>query len=146
MGYYLANKPGIKIDKRGNFTFINSVDLAAYTLTECVIAAYRDSARLILKRARSKIPRRTGRARLNMQSWVRRKNLDLVLGYKRRFKGFYSIFFEIGAKNVKRTEPLLTSVEESRSDIEAIFARYLKEYLPKLSPPENGAEGDIVDD
>jgi hypothetical protein len=143
-GFYMA--AGIKIDKIGNFEFKSGIDLAALSVKECVIAAYRDIGRLILKRARLKLPKRRGYARKNLSSWVRRQEGDLVLGYKRRVKGFYAMLFEIGAKNVPELAVLTKTVEGSENDILEIFSRYLKTYLPELKVPQTGSEDEEVND
>lgn len=73
----------VKISKNG-VEIISNVDRIQYTLKELERAALRDVGKLVCKRSRQKIKRRTGRLAKNTQYWVRSKQKipDLQVGFK----------------------------------------------------------------
>lgn len=78
----------VKITKDG-VEYENNVDATKWTLTELIRAALRDCGKLICRRAKQKIKKRTGRGAKNIQYWVRYKQEtpDLLVGIKPG--GFY---------------------------------------------------------
>ena len=69
----------IKITKNG-VEYISNVDRTQYTLKQLVHAANKDVGKLITRRTKEKISRRTGRGRKNTQYWAR-KDGSLQVGY-----------------------------------------------------------------
>ena len=59
--------------KKDGVEFVSSVDRASYTIRELARAALRDVGKLVCKRTRQQIRRRTGRLSKNTQDWVRKK-------------------------------------------------------------------------
>lgn len=114
--------PSIKIKKDG-IVYENNCDQAAYFIHELIHAALRDTGKYIVKNARAKLPKRSGRARKNTQYWVRKKDLDLQIGYKKG--GFYGGFFELGTSKTAKTEPIYSSVRDGIDTIKRIQGQYL---------------------
>ena len=114
----------VKITKDG-VEYISGLDRCEYTITELSRAALRDVGKLVCKRARKKLPRRTGRARKNLQYWVRSKQEypDLQIGYKPA--GFYGGYFELGTGEIAKIAPIYSSVSENIEEIRKIEGQYL---------------------
>jgi HK97 gp10 family phage protein len=120
----MAIPSSVKIKKDG-VEYLNNVDRVNYTINELTRAALKDVGKFICNRARKKLPRKTGRARKNLQYWVRRKQKkpDLQIGYKPG--GFYGGFYEVGSEKTKKTAPIYTSIAENIATIEKIEGQYL---------------------
>lgn len=117
-------KSVVKIKKDG-VEYISNVDRVQYTMHELCRAALRDIAKLITKRTRQKIKRRTGRGARNVQYWVRtrQKVPNLQVGLKS--KGFYLGFQELGTEKQDKVGALHGATKESIDDIRVITGKYL---------------------
>lgn len=114
----------VKITKNG-VEFVSNVERLQYTLKELERAALRDVGKLVCKRSRQKIKRRTGRLAKNTQYWVRskQKTPDLQVGFK--LGGFYGLFQEIGTSKSPKIGALSNAAEDNISDIIKIESQYL---------------------
>lgn len=114
----------VKITKNG-VEFVSNVERLQYTLKELERAALRDVGKLICKRSRQKIKRRTGRLAKNTQYWVRSKQKipDLQVGFKPG--GFYGLYQEIGTSKSPKIGALSNAAEDNISDIIKIESQYL---------------------
>lgn len=104
-------------------TFTDSVDRTQYFIDELVRAALRDVGKYVCKVCRLKVPKRTGRLRRNIQYWVRKKENDLIVGYKAG--GFYGGYFELGTEEIQPQHYLYNSVYENIDTIREIEGKYL---------------------
>lgn len=114
----------VKITKNG-VEIISNVDRIQYTLKEFERAALRDVGKLVCKRSRQKIKRRTGRLAKNTQYWVRSKQEvpDLQVGFKPG--GFYGLYQEIGTNKYPKIGALSDAAESNIKDIIKIEQQYL---------------------
>lgn len=114
----------VKITKNG-VEFVSNVERLQYTLKELERAALRDVGKLVCKRSRQKIKRRTGRLAKNTQYWVRskQKTPDLQVGFKPG--GFYGLYQEIGTSKSHKIGALSNAAEDNISDIIKIESQYL---------------------
>lgn len=112
----------IKYTKDG-IEFMNNVPQTLFTLQELTRAALKETGRFMTREARSRIKRRTGRLAKNTQYWVRKKETDLIVGFKKG--GFYGIFQEIGTENIPKQAALYNSVSENITTITKIQAQFL---------------------
>lgn len=114
----------VKITKNG-VEFVSNVERLQYTLKELERAALRDVGKLVCKRSRQKIKRRTGRLAKNTQYWVRSKQKvpDLQVGFKPG--GFYGLYQEIGTSKSSKIGALSNAAEDNISDIIKIESQYL---------------------
>lgn len=134
----------IKITKNG-VEIISNVDRIQYTLKELERAALRDVGKLVCKRTRQKIKRRSGRLAKNTQYWVRSKQKipDLQVGFKPG--GFYGLYQEIGTNKYPKIGALSDAAESNIKDIIKIEQQYLstvgtKEAERKLNEGEYSGE------
>jgi len=111
-----------KVTKDG-VTFVDSVDRVNFTINELTRAALKDVAKLVRRRAKAMIKKRTGRLTKNLQSWVRKKETDLIIGFKPG--GWYGIFQELGTEKQPKIGALYNSVADNISQIRDIEAQYL---------------------
>ena len=109
--------------KKDGVEFVSSVDRASYTIRELARAALRDVGKLVCKRTRQQIRRRTGRLSKNTQYWVRKKEADLQVGFKPG--GFYGGFQELGTEKVPKIGALYNSVKDEINTIRDIEGKYL---------------------
>lgn len=109
--------------KKDGVEFVSSVDRASYTIRELARAALRDVGKLVCKRTRQKIRRRTGRLSKNTQYWVRKKEADLQVGFKPG--GFYGGFQELGTEKMPKIGALYNSVKDEINTIRDIEGKYL---------------------
>jgi HK97 gp10 family phage protein len=112
----------VKITKNG-VTYESNAELFKYTIAELTRAAMKDVGKFISKRTRQKIHRRTGRLAKNIQYWVRKKDLDLQVGFKPG--GFYGGFQEIGTKSIPKQGILTETTREKIEEIRKIEGHYL---------------------
>lgn len=114
----------VKITKNG-VTFESNVERLQYTMKELQRAALRDVGKLVCKRTRQKIRRRTGRMSQNTQYWVRTKQEipDLQVGFKPG--GFYGLYQEIGTNKMRKIGALSDATSNNVSDIQKIEEHYL---------------------
>lgn len=109
--------------KKDGVEFVSSVDRASYTIRELARAALRDVGKLVCKRTRQQIRRRTGRLSKNTQYWVRKKEADLQVGFKPG--GFYGGFQELGTEKMPKIGALYNSVKDNIKTIRDIEGKYL---------------------
>lgn len=114
----------IKITKNG-VEIISNVERIQYTLKELERAALRDVGKLVCKRTRQKIKRRSGRLAKNTQYLVRSKQKipDLQVGFKPG--GFYGLYQEIGTNKYPKIGALSDATESNIKDIIKIEQQYL---------------------
>lgn len=115
-------KSVVKIKKDG-VEFTSNVDRVSYTIRELTRAALRDVGKLVCKRTRQQIKRRTGRLSKNIQYWVRKKEGDLLVGFKPG--GFYGGFQELGTEKQPKVGALSNAVKENINTIRDIEGKYL---------------------
>lgn len=114
----------VKFTKNG-VEYISQVDRVKYTINELVRAALRDTGKYVCRMTRKQIRRRTGKLAKNIQYWVRKKETDLLVGFKPG--GFYGIFQELGApeRGIPKTGALRNAVYDNIDEIRKIQGVYL---------------------
>lgn len=116
----------VKITKDG-VEIISNVDRIQYTLKELERAALRDVGKLVCKRTRQKIKRRSRKNSIHkyIQYWVRSKQdvPDLQVGFKPN--GFYGLYQEIGTSKDPKIGALSDAAESNIKDIIKIEQQYL---------------------
>lgn len=116
----------VKITKNG-VEIISNVDRIQYTLKELERAALRDVGKLVCKRTRQKIKRRSRKNSIHkyIQYWVRSKQdvPDLQVGFKPN--GFYGLYQEIGTNKYPKIGALSDAAESNIKDIIKIEQQYL---------------------
>lgn len=120
-------KSVIKIKKDG-VEFVSNVDRAKYTITELSRAALRDTGKFIRKRTIEKLKnlpgmRRSRRLYSSTQYWVRKRETDLLIGYKH--DTWYGALGEIGLKRQPQRNILKDTVYENIDQIRIIQGQYL---------------------
>ncbi len=118
----MAVPKAVKITKNG-VEIINKVDRTKYALKQLVHAANKDVGKLITKRTREKINKRTGRGRRFTQYWAR-KDGSLQVGYKPEV--FYLGFDELGTNKRKKIAQLNNTVQDELPEIRKIQGAYIK--------------------
>lgn len=118
-------KSVMKINKKDGVTFESSVDFTQYTLHELTRAALKDVGKFVVREARGKVKRVTGRGARNIQSWVKYKQAipELEVGIKPG--GFYMGFSEIGTSKTPKIGAIYNSVSENIPIIIQIQSQYL---------------------
>lgn len=116
-----------KITKDG-IEFTNNVDRVQYTIEELSRAALRDSAKLVRKRLMQKLKdlpgmRRNRRVYRSAQYWVRRRETDLIIGFKH--DAWYGSRSELGTHGSPARGFLRESVYENIDQIREIQGKYL---------------------
>lgn len=111
--------------KKDGVEYISGLDRCQYTIKELSRAALKDVGKYVRTLARKKLPKKTGRARRNLQTWVRtrQKYPDLQIGYKPY--GFYGGFYETGTSKIQKTAPIYTVVSDGIEEIRKIEGQYL---------------------
>lgn len=112
-----------KINRDGSVTFTDNVDAANYLIEELTRAALRDVGKFVCKLTRQKIKRRTGRLAKNTQYWVRKRETDLLVGFKKG--GFYGGYQELGTEKTPRIGALYNTVADNIDEIREIESQYL---------------------
>ncbi len=112
-----------KVSKDGSLRYTNSVDVANYYIKELTRAALRDVGKYVCKLTRKKIRRRTGRVAKNTQYWVRKRETDLLVGFKKG--GWYGGYQELGTQKQPRIGALYSSVADNIANIREIESQYL---------------------
>lgn len=112
----------VKIKKDG-VEYISNVDRVQYTIKELVRAALRDCGKLITKRTRQRIKKRTGKGAKYTQYWVRKKTCDLQVGFKPTV--FYLGFAELGTGLISKIGFLQDTVLKNISEMREIQGKYL---------------------
>lgn len=118
----MAIPPSVKITKNG-VEYLNNVDRANYTIQELTRAALRDVGKLVAKRTKQGIKKKTGRAAKNTQYWVRKKDADLQVGFKPG--GWYAGYQELGTSKQPKIGALFNAVADNIDEIRRIQAQYL---------------------
>lgn len=118
----MAVPKAVKITKNG-VEIISKVDRTKYALKQLVHAANKDAGKLITKRTREKINKRTGRGRRFTQYWAR-KDGSLQVGYKP--EAFYLGFDELGTNKRKKIAQLNNTVQDELPEIRKIQGAYIK--------------------
>ena len=118
----MAVPKAVKITKNG-VEIISKVDRTKYALKQLVHAANKDVGKLITKRTREKINKRTGRGRRFTQYWAR-KDGSLQVGYKP--EAFYLSFDELGTNKRKKIAQLNNTVQDELPEIRKIQGAYIK--------------------
>ncbi|OIJ12659.1 hypothetical protein BKP37_12715 [Anaerobacillus alkalilacustris] len=114
--------------KRDGVEFVSNVDRAQYTLTELTRAALRDCAKLIRKRMIEKLKKLPGMKRnrrlyRSSQYWVRRREGDLLIGFKHNT--WYGADSELGKNGQPGRNILRETVYENIDEIRKIQGQYL---------------------
>lgn len=122
-GDVMVPKSVTKYSNKNGVTFISSVDRVQYTIEELTRAALKDVGKFIARETRKKIKKQTGRLAKNTQYWVRKKSLDLQIGFKPG--GFYGGFQELGTEKTPKVGALSNSVHENIAMITRIESQYL---------------------
>ena len=118
----MAVPKAVKITKNG-VEIISKVDRTKYALKQLVHAANKDVGKLITKRTREKINKRTGRGRRFTQ-YLARKDGSLQVGYKP--EAFYLGFDELGTNKRKKIAQLNNTVQDELPEIRKIQGAYIK--------------------
>lgn len=118
-------KSVMKINKKDGVTFESSVDFVNYTLHELSRAALKDVGKFVVREARGKVSRKTGRGAKNIQSWVKYKQAvpELQVGIKPG--GFYMGFQEVGTKKTSKIGAITNAVHDNIPMIIQIQSQYL---------------------
>lgn len=132
----------IKISKDGNVTFKDNIDATQYYLNELTRAALRDVGKFVCKMTRQKIRRRTGRVAKNTQYWVRKKETDLLVGFKPG--GWYGGYQELGTTNQPKVGALYNSVADNIDKIREIEAQYLSGIRDEIEAQRLIDEGEYL--
>ncbi|OIJ17099.1 hypothetical protein BKP37_00745 [Anaerobacillus alkalilacustris] len=116
-----------KIRKDG-VEFVSNVDRAKYTIAELTRAALRDCAKLIRKRMIEKLKplrgmKRNRRLYNSAQYWVRKKDADLLIGFKH--DTWYGAHQELGTKGQPARNILRSTVMENIDEMQRIQGKYL---------------------
>ncbi|MDF2948164.1 MAG: hypothetical protein K0R07_174 [Sedimentibacter sp.] len=114
----------IKFTKNG-VEYVSQVDRVNYTIKELTRAALRDTGKYVCRMTRKQIKRRTGKLAKNIQYWVRKRETDLLVGFK--VGGFYGIFQELGApeRGIPKVGALRNAVYNNIEEIIKIQGMYL---------------------
>lgn len=140
--------------RKGNVTYESSIDRAQYTIRELTRAAQMDSAKLIRKemlREAKKQPgmRRSKRPSSAFQYWVRKRELDLIIGSKH--DTWYGAQQELGTSNQPKRSIIKSTVMNNIGNIRKIQGQYLSavekenKALGMIRPDDDGTEdtGDV---
>ena len=140
--------------RKGNVIYESKVDRAQYTIRELVRAAQMDTARLMRRemlREAKKQPgmRRSKRPSAAFQYWVRKRELDLIIGSKH--DTWYGAHQELGTRKQPKRGIIKGTVMENINNIRIIQGQYLSAVenenraLGLIRPDEDGTEdtGDV---
>ena len=116
-----------KINKQG-IKFIDNVDKTKYSIEELSRAALRDSAKFIRKKMIEELKqlpgmRRNRRLYKSTQYWVRKRETDLLIGFKHNT--WYGARSELGTHNQPARGILYKSVADNIDNIRQIQGKYL---------------------
>lgn len=133
-----------KVSRDGNVTFTSNVDRAKYSINELSRRALFDIAKFLRKEMiieLKKLPgmRRSKRIYNSAQYWVRRKETDLLIGFKHGT--WYGIQQEFGDRNQPKRSILRNAVYPNIATIRLITGKYLS-----AVEDENRALGLISED
>ena len=108
---------------RNGVEYLYNVDRANYYIQELTRAALKDVGKYICRETRKKIHSRTRRLARNTQYWVRKKETDLIVGFKTA--GWYGGYQELGTEKTPRVGALRDTVADNIDEIRKIEAQYL---------------------
>lgn len=116
-----------KVSKDG-VTFKSNVDRAQYLIHELIRAALRDTAKFLRKRMIQKLKmlpgmKRNRRLYKSTQYWVRRRESDLIMGFKHNT--WYGAESELGTSKQPARGILRNTVYENIDQIRIIQGKYL---------------------
>lgn len=150
---------GMKVKKDGTVTFQSNVDQVKFSMDELIDAANRDVGKYIRKIAGEKLVElykdeyvkgnivedRTGDfkpqyARKAVQYWARKKEHDLIIGFK--IHSWYGTHQELGDFNYPKKGVLRNTVFENVGTIRTIQSKYLKELAKEIPNIPKGASDD----
>lgn len=139
-------KSVVKI-KKGGVEYVSNVDAVNYSIVELTRAALRDVGKFIRKRTIEKIKKLPGLKRhrrpYNLQYWVRRRETDMLIGFKH--DAWYSTGMEIGEKGMPKKGFLRDTTYDNIKTIVEIESQYLSA-LNKDDPSGLFDEGEILGD
>lgn len=141
----MALPPSVtKVSRDGNVTFVSNVDRAQYAINELCRRALFDIAKYIRKLMiieLKKLPGMKGSKRIynSAQYWVRRKESDLLIGFKH--DSWYGAHQELGDRKQPKRSVLRNAVYPNVDTIRNITAQYLS-----AVEDENRALGLISED
>lgn len=115
--------PSVVKIKRDGVEYTSRVERTKYLLSELVRAALKDTGRYICKMTRKQIRRRTGRLAKNTQYWVRKRDMDLQVGFKPG--GWYGMYQELGTEKKPKIGALKNAVMLNLTEIRRIQGQYL---------------------
>ena len=113
----------MKMSKKDGVQLVDSTEKANYYIEELTRAALRDVGKFIVRETKSKIRKRTGKLAKNIQYWVRKRETDLLVGFKPG--GWYGIFQELGTTKQPKIGALRSSVDDNIDMIQRIEGQYL---------------------
>jgi hypothetical protein len=122
----MAVPPAVKITRNG-VEFTSRVDRAQYMISELTRAALRDTGKLIRRRGLDELRKlpglKRGKRPLNLQTWVRKKEGNLQVGFKH--DTWYAVEQELGTSNQPRRGILTNAAMNNIDDIRRIQGQYL---------------------
>lgn len=108
---------------RNGVEYLYNVDRANYYISELTRAALKDVGKYVCRETRKKIHNRTRRLARNTQYWVRKKETDLIVGFKTA--GWYGGYQELGTEKTPKVGALRDTVADNIDEIRKIEAQYL---------------------
>lgn len=120
-------KSNMKIKKNG-VEFVSNVDRVQYTIHELTRAALLDTAKFLRKLIITELKKMKGMKRhrrlyKSMQYWVRRKEADLIIGFKH--DAWYGAKSELGDEGQPARGLLRATVMANIDEIRKIQGQYL---------------------
>lgn len=115
--------PSVVKFKKDGVEYTSRVERTKYLLSELVRAALKDTGRYVCRMTRKQIRRRTGRLAKNTQYWVRKRELDLQVGFKPG--GWYGMYQELGSEKQPKVGALRNAVMQNLEEIRRIQGQYL---------------------
>lgn len=121
--------PSVIRIKKDGVEFTSNVDRTQYTLQELTRAALRDVAKLLRRRMLDKLRKLPGMRRhrrlwASTQYWVRKRETDLIVGFKH--DAWYGARQELGTHGQPKRNILRDTVFENIDQIRIIQGQYLK--------------------
>ncbi len=125
----------MKLNKKG-IRFESSVDVVLWSMDQLILAALKDTSRFLKYELTKKIRglkgmKKSKRANRATQTWVRKRDKDLQIGFGHNKKGltgetWYGGLQEVGDRNQPKRGLLRETVYENIGALERIQAQYLK--------------------
>lgn len=123
--------------KKSGVEFVSNVDACQYTLKELERAALRDSAKLVRKVMKNKVPKWMGVLKSNIASWVKKDRgtgeVSLQVGVyspriskkKSKIPAYHTHLVEFGTVNMRAQPFIKPATLENISAIREIQGKYL---------------------